>query len=89
MLDEWFRAAGDHAATVMDSRGKVLARYGFHDVARIAGVPSGELAHAARVGTWMSAEPAPAADGKSVTVQAGGRTLSLSLETGAFTLVSR
>lgn len=86
ILDEWFRAAGDHAATVLDAQGKTLARHSFNDVARVAGVPSSQLVTTARVGTWMSAEPALAADGKSVTVQAAGRNLTLSLETGVLAL---
>jgi len=83
LLDEWINITSPLALMLIDADNQVRATHAFDAIVAALGVPPRQVSAQARHGTWISAPPQLAADGRSVRVASGGRTLVIALDKGA------
>lgn len=82
LVDEFINVASDHALTLFDVHGKAIARYSFEDIQRHLEVSAAELVSHASEGWWVASPPELNAQQSYVQIEAGGKTLKISLSTG-------
>lgn len=86
LLDEWINVVPRHAIMLIDRAGHTLALYSGEQLFAILDVPRKAISANARHGIWMSSEPMPSDDGKTIVFRAAERSLTLRLADGKLTL---
>lgn len=82
-VDEWINVIPRHALTVVAPSGKVVGDHPGESVLTLLNVPRRTIGDNARVGPWRSSDAVLSADGQSASLRSGGRTVTISLVTGA------
>lgn len=86
LWDEWLNIRSDRAITLIGRDGDLIVQYDLSAVQDVLGRPAAALTASAKYGPWMQSLPRVSADGKDYEVDAGGRTLVLSLPDGALSV---
>lgn len=82
-IDEWINVIPRHALVVVTPTGKIVGDHSGESVLTRLNVPRRTIGDLARVGPWRSSDAALSADGRSASLRAGGRTVTISLVDGA------
>jgi hypothetical protein len=82
-VDEWINVIPRHALMVVDPAGKVIADHAGESILTLLAVSRRTIGQQARVGPWRSTDAVLNAAGAEATLRAGGRTIKISLKTGA------
>lgn len=86
LLDEWINVVPRHAIMLIAPDGRTLALYSGEQLFAVLNVPREAISANARNGVWMSSEPIPGADGKTVEFRCARRGLTLRLADGKLTV---
>ncbi|MDP2834761.1 MAG: hypothetical protein Q8Q28_15975 [Pseudomonadota bacterium] len=86
LLDEWINVVPRHAIMLIGPDGRTLALYSGEQLFAILNVPRKAISANARHGVWMSSEPIPSADGKTVEFRCARRSFTLQLADGKLTV---
>ncbi len=86
LLDEWINVVPRHAIMLIGPDGRTPARYSGEQLFAILNVPRKAISANARHGVWMSSEPVPSADGKTVEFRCARRSFTLQLADGKITV---
>jgi hypothetical protein len=81
-IDEWINVIPRHALMVVAPTGKVVGDHAGESILTLLNVPRRTIGDLARVGPWRSSDAVLSADGRSASLRAGGRTLTISLVSG-------
>lgn len=87
LADEWINVTSRWSLMLLDAGNQVVMSCDWDTVTKALGVSVAEVSAQARYGTWMSASPSLATDGKSVRIPAGGRVLAVGLPDGKLTSI--
>lgn len=82
LVDEWINVTSRQALQLLDAGNRVLATYTYEAVMAALGASAEAVVREARSGTWLSAAPALAGNGRQARIRAGGRTLLVDLASG-------
>ncbi len=82
LLDEWINVMSRYAVMILSLTNQVVAQHHFSDVQRVLKVPSAEIVKRARYGAWITSPPMLDPSRQTVTVEAGGKVLSVHLSDG-------
>lgn len=87
LADEWINVTSRWSLMLLDAGNQVVMSCDWDTATKALGVSVAEVSAQARYGTWMSANPSLATDGKSVRIPAGGRVMVVGLADGKLTSI--
>jgi hypothetical protein len=82
-IDEWINVIPRHALMVVGNGGIILGDHEGEAVLSMLKVPRRTIGDLARVGPWRSSDAVLSGDGQSASLRSGGRTVIVSLVSGA------
>ena len=82
LLDEWINIKTKYAVMILNRHGGLVAHYDFEAISRLLGVPGADLVTQAKYGAWLTTVPQLNSAGDAVLAGAGGRQLTIHLDTG-------
>ncbi|MCC2615693.1 hypothetical protein LJ739_05515 [Aestuariibacter halophilus] len=88
LVDEWLNRFTDHAVTVFDSSGKVIASYSTDDIAQTLSATRQHVHKTATIGAWIQSQPVFDQSAHAVLFKCADKPLLVDVATGLLSVVT-